>query len=204
MKAVVLRLAVQERREENFMQRTYKEITIREVVADDVAQLTAWWNDGKVMAHAGFPKGLGTTVEAVAEQIAEQSKKNCRHMILYTDASVEGVNDLEICRPIGEMNYRELDESACEMGIKICESDMQNKGLGKIILSLFIEGLFTECGYEKILLDTNLNNKRAQHVYEQLGFRKVRVNENAWKDQLGEWQSSVDYELIEGDFVKYQ
>ena len=174
------------------MQRTYKEIKIREVIAEDAAQLTAWWNDGEVMAHAGFPSGLGTTVEAVTRQIAEQSVKNCRHIILYSN------------RPIGEMNYREIDQSSCEMGIKICEADMQNKGLGKIILSLFIEGLFTECGYKKILLDTNLNNKRAQHVYEQLGFRKIRVNENAWKDQLGEWQSSVDYELIERDFVKYQ
>ena len=185
------------------MQRIYKEITIREVIPEDAAQLTAWWNDGQVMAHAGFPNGLGTTVETVVRQIAEQSRKNCRHMILYTDASVEAVNDREICRPIGEMNYREISESTCEMGIKICEADMQNKGLGKVILSLFIEGLFNECGYKKILLDTNLNNKRAQHVYEQLGFRKVRVNENAWKDQLGEWQSSVDYELTEREFVKY-
>lgn len=196
------------------MQRTYKNIIIREVVAEDAVQLVAWWNDGKVMAHAGFPNGLGTTVEVVSKQIAEQSVKNCRHMILYTDEPtggeancsnvcdfMEGQNCREVQRPIGEMNYREIDKSTCEMGIKICDSSMQNKGLGKIILSLFIEGLFTECGYKKILLDTNLNNKRAQHVYEQLGFRKVRVNENAWKNQLGEWQSSVDYELTEGEFV---
>lgn len=198
------------------MQRTYKNITIREVVAEDAAQLTAWWNDGEVMAHAGFPKGLGTTVEAVAKQIAEQSVKNCRHMILYaceligeadsseTGSTIGGQNYREEYRSIGEMNYREIDETTCEIGIKICEPDMQNKGLGKIILSLFIEGLFTECGYEKILLDTNLNNKRAQHVYEQLGFLKVRVNENAWKDQLGEWQSSVDYELTAGEFVSHR
>lgn len=185
------------------MYQNYKNIIIREVVAEDAEQLTAWWNDGKVMAHAGFPKGLGTTVEAVTKQIAEQSAKNCRHMILYTGEYVGQKNCREECRPIGEMNYREIDASTCEMGIKICEADMQNKGLGKRILSLFIEGLFSECGYKKILLDTNLNNKRAQHVYEQLGFRKVRVNENAWKDQLGDWQSSVDYELTEEEFVKY-
>lgn len=197
------------------MFRSHKNIIIREVIAEDATQLTAWWNDGKVMAHAGFPKGLGTTVEAVSKQIEEQSKKNCRHMILYANKTGDAMNcrealgrvDEEVCRegyrPIGEMNYREIDESTCEMGIKICEADMQNKGLGKIILSLFIEGLFTECGYEKILLDTNLDNKRAQHVYEQLGFRKVRVNENAWKDQLGEWQSSVDYELTEREFVSH-
>ena len=58
-------------------------------------------------------------------------------------------------------------------------------------------------GYEKIVLDTNLNNKRAQHVYESLGFRKLRVNMDSWKDQLGRWQSSVDYELIPEDFKNY-
>ena len=58
-------------------------------------------------------------------------------------------------------------------------------------------------GYSKIVLDTNLTNTRAQHVYESLGFHKVRTNMNAWKDQLGRLQSSVDYELAEKDFVSY-
>jgi len=50
---------------------------------------------------------------------------------------------------------------------------------------------------------TNLKNKRAQHVYEQLGFKKIRINENSWKDQLGIWQSIVDYELTEDSFVSF-
>ena len=58
-------------------------------------------------------------------------------------------------------------------------------------------------GYEKIVLDTNLKNVRAQHVYEMLGFRKLRVNIDSWEDQLGELQSSVDYELVPGDFQNY-
>ena len=81
---------------------------------------------------------------------------------------------------------------------------MQNKGIGKVVLSLFIEGLFHDMNYSKIILDINLNNKRAQHVYEQLGFRKVRVNMDAWKDQLGNMQSSLDYELIKEAFVCYK
>jgi ribosomal protein S18 acetylase RimI-like enzyme len=49
---------------------------------------------------------------------------------------------------------------------------------------------------KKIVLDTNLKNTRAQHVYEKLGFRKMRVNVDSWQDQLGQWQSTVDYELV--------
>ena len=58
-----------------------------------------------------------------------------------------------------------------------------------------------QVGYEKIILDTNLLNTRAQHVYEKLGFTKLRVNTNAWRDQLGNPQSSVDYEMNKRDFT---
>ena len=38
----------------------YGNLTIRQADVADAKQLTAWWNDGEVMAHAGFPYGLGT------------------------------------------------------------------------------------------------------------------------------------------------
>ena len=38
-------------------------IVIRNATMDDAEQLCMWWNDGKIMAHAGFPNGLGTTKE---------------------------------------------------------------------------------------------------------------------------------------------
>lgn len=68
---------------------------------------------------------------------------------------------------------------------------------------MLISFLFYDLRYQKIILDTNLNNKRAQHVYEKLGFRKLRVNVNSWQNQIGEPQSSVDYELIPEDFVNF-
>ena len=80
---------------------------------------------------------------------------------------------------------------------------MQNRRIGKVVLSLFISGLFEQLGYDKICLDTNLNNERAQHVYERMGFQKVRINMDSWKNQLGELQSSVDYELTKDGFKSY-
>ena len=68
---------------------------------------------------------------------------------------------------------------------------------------MLISFLFHDLEYQKIILDTNLNNKRAQHVYEELGFKKLQVHINSWKNQLGELQSSVDYELIPEDFVNF-
>lgn len=50
-------------------------------------------------------------------------------------------------------------------------------------------------GYTKIILDTNVKNTHAQHVYEKLGFKQVKVRHSSSKNQLGQWQSSIDYEL---------
>ena len=41
----------------------HEEIVIRSALPEDAPQLCLWWNDGAVMAHAGFPNGIGTTAE---------------------------------------------------------------------------------------------------------------------------------------------
>ena len=167
------------------------DLTIRNAEEEDCEQLAAWWNDGAVMAHAGFPNGLGTNPEAIKRLIASDSDETTRRLIIeYRQQS------------IGEMSYRNKGEGIAEIGIKICNADYQEKGLGRVILSMLIHELFQK-GYQKIILDTNLNNKRAQHVYEKLGFTKLRVNIDSWKDQLGRPQSSVDYELVPEDFVDF-
>ena len=163
----------------------YENLTIRQAEPSDAKQLAVWWNDGAVMAHAGFPRGLGITVEKVAEGLSEG------HLVIEEGA-----------RLIGECNYRSRAEGVAEIGIKICETDCQNRGVGRKILSMLIGWLFRK-GYSKIVLDTDLENKRAQHVYESLGFRKLRMNRDSWKNQLGQLRSSVDYELTEKNFHSF-
>lgn len=45
----------------------YKNLTIRNATTDDAELLCSWWNDGKIMAHAGFPNGTGETVQEIAD-----------------------------------------------------------------------------------------------------------------------------------------
>ena len=163
----------------------YENLIIRQAETADAKSLAAWWNDGDVMAHAGFPNGLGTTEEEVIEGLSNG------RMVIEENG-----------RLIGECNYRNVEDGIAEIGIKICETDCQNRGVGRKVLSMLIGWLFRN-GCSRIILDTNLTNTRAQHVYEALGFRKVRTNIDSWKDQLGRLQSSVDYELDEPDFNSY-
>lgn len=178
-------------------------LCIKNAEQEDCKQLVSWWNDGAVMAHAGFPNGLGTNEKKVQKQIAADSDDTRRRLIIWYDGN-----------RIGEMSYANLGDSleetgedtienrTADIGIKICNPTFQEKGLGKIVLSMLIRELFSR-GYTKIVLDTNLKNKRAQHVYERLGFQKVNIRMDAWIDQVGEKQSVVDYELTKEHFVDF-
>lgn len=164
--------------------------TIRSAFQDDASQLVEWWNDGRVMAHAGFPKGLHIDEAKVKQQLC--SDTNHKRLIIEKDS-----------RAIGEMGLHYVDDKTAEIGIKICDLKMQDQGYGKQVLSLLIQYLFEEEKMVKIILDTDLENERAQHVYEQLGFKKVRVNIDSWVNQLGEKRSSVDYEMKREHFKSY-
>lgn len=178
--------------EDNKMLLKHNNLMIRNATEKDAEQLAMWWNDGKIMAHAGFPNGTGQTAQSIANSLQEDTDTTSRRLIIEMDNI-----------PIGEMNYRNKGNQTVEIGIKICDFSKQNKGVGKILLSMLISALFNDFGYQKIILDTNLKNKRAQHVYEQLGFTKLRVNENSWTNQIGELQSSIDYELYQKDFMNF-
>lgn len=140
-------------------------LLIRNSIKSDSKILCKWWNDGEVMSHAGFPNGLGTSCQEIEEQIGKNTDETGRRLIIEYDNN-----------PIGEMSYSNQGSDVAEIGIKICDSSKQEKGLGTTILRLLIKSLFDEYKFEKIILDTNLNNKRAQHVYEKIGFTKVKVS----------------------------
>lgn len=164
-------------------------LLIRAATIYDAEILCRWWNNGKIMEHAGYPNGLNTTVEKISNDLLNDNDKH-RRLIIELDNS-----------PIGEMSYRTPSDGVAEIGIKICDFTKQENGLGTKYLKMLMSYLFMEIGYNKIILDTNLNNKRAQHVYEKIGFRKVRENIDAFKNQLGELQSSVDYEMTKSEFI---
>ena len=71
----------------------YNDIIIRNATVADAVILKTWWNDGTVMAHAGFPNGTGQTAEDIAAKIKSDADKVHRRMII----ELAGV-------PIGEKN----------------------------------------------------------------------------------------------------
>ncbi|MCL1994623.1 MAG: GNAT family N-acetyltransferase [Defluviitaleaceae bacterium] len=163
-------------------------LTIREALFSDAEQLCEWWGNGKIMAHAGFPNGLHTDPEKLRNKLINATD-NFRIFIIELHGE-----------PIGEMNYKKLDRDTASIGIKICDFTKHNQGLGTTLLAMFIDAIFRRYGYQKIILDTNAENKRAIHTYQKLGFKIIKTNKDSWQNQLGEMQSSVDLELKKEDW----
>lgn len=92
------------------------------------------------------------------------------------------------------MCYRKTAPATAEIGIKICSPAYQNRGLGKALLRLFIDALFKQ-GFSCIEVSTMLSNRRAQHVYEQLGFGQKTLVKDGWTAPDGTVYSYVEYKL---------
>ncbi|MDR7870598.1 MAG: GNAT family protein [Tissierellaceae bacterium] len=171
-------------------------IVIRSATLDDAIQLNEWWNDGLIMEHAGFPNGIGESLEETKNNIGNWEGKLSQLCIIEIDK-----------KPIGELSYRIKGDGAAYPGWKICESDYQNRGYGPKIIMMLLEFLFTDeainskFSIDKVIWDTMLENKRAQYVYEnKIGARKIGIQENIWQDQVGNWRSLVDYEISREEF----
>lgn len=171
-------------------------IVIRSAVVDDAVILNTWWNDGKVMEHAGFPNGLGETLEDTINNIKSWEGLLSQLCIVEIDG-----------KPVGELNYRIEDDNTAYPGWKICDFTYQNQGYGTKIIKMLFDFLFTDEAInsrfqiKKIAWDTMLENERAQHVYEtKIGAKKIGIRENDWQDQLGNWRSAVDYVITRDVF----
>jgi RimJ/RimL family protein N-acetyltransferase len=162
---------------------TFSNGYIRVAQPNDAPTLASWWADGKVMEHAGFPNGIKTDINQLKNRLSTQ-KTNSVLWIL------EDINH----SPIGEMAFS-IKDLVATLGIKICVSDAQNKGVGKQALKCMINHLFETYNIESIWLDTMIENKRAQHVYESLNFEQIKINQACWEDQLGNIRTAVEYSL---------
>ena len=164
-------------------------MTLRPAALEDAGLLCRWWNDGRLMIWVGYPLGLKTTPERVWQDLAARTDDTFQVLIM----EVGGL-------PIGEMNYRLLDDETASIGIKVGELDWQGRGYGLAFSRLLVEALFRDFQCRKIVLAADPNNAPARRVSEKLGFRAVKFRYHSWQNQIGEWRSSMDCQLCRSDF----
>ena len=75
--------------------------------------------------------------------------------------------------------------------------DAQDRGLGTEAMRAIVRHLIEDRGHHRITLSTAVDNARAIHVYEKLGFRRVGVmRKAALRHGSGEWEDELLMELV--------
>lgn len=109
------------------------------------------------------PFPLDDTVEFIKECI-----KNNVPQLFAMDKS-EG-------RIIGWCDVQPKDKVTGNLGIGIL-NEYREFGIGKKLIMRILE-MCKEYGYKKVELDVRKDNERAIHVYEEMGFKLIKINKD--------------------------
>lgn len=174
-------------------------VIMRQMELGDEELLYKWWNNGEMMSHATHAFGTLQSKESIRLNIIKEIENysmfpTSKRFIICMK------NDL---KPIGEINYCDWDyrNQNCEVGIKICEIDEQGKGYGKDALYHFIDFMFRFLNLNKIQLTTMIDNKRAQSLYEKLGFKEIGIIRQGYFDsRAGNFQDVLFMDLLKTEW----
>jgi ribosomal protein S18 acetylase RimI-like enzyme len=110
--------------------------------------------------EAGYAWFLGTQLEEsnVIILVAERSDK----VIGYTYASMEGWDYMALRSPAGVLSDIVVDP------------EYRGQGIGRLLLDATLAELKSR-GAPRVVLSTAEGNDRAQHVFEQAGFRRTMI-----------------------------
>ena len=105
---------------------------------------------------------------------------------------------------IGFVKYFIADDTAImvEIGICIPNPYYWDKGYGKEAIKLLTDYLFREKEFDTVTLSTWEGNKRAQALYQKLGFIKVESDGTIWDIVEKEFRESMLYSLSRQDFYE--
>lgn len=174
-----------------------KKVTLRPIQRKDFPFFHKWFNDPEVLAFwYGQDKPRST----------DWIKKHFEPIINGKRASKGWIIEVR-GKPIGYM-YNTLEKNdegeftgRVEVDILIGEKNEWGKGYGTDALRAMIGYAFEKQKAERVFLMPRVDNKRAIHVYEKVGFKKEGIMRHFEKFE-GRWIDSLMMSILKDEFKK--
>jgi len=105
---------------------------------------------------------------------------------------------------VGCIEYaEETDPDYRHAGIDLfVATQSQGRGIGTDALRVVLIYLIDELEHHRVIIDPSVENERAIHVYEKLGFRQVGVMRRYERGADGEWRDGLLMELLAEDLAR--
>ena len=156
-------------------------VYLRPTEPEDADLVSSWYEDARVATIMG-------------DLPISRARRRARY------ASVEPDEDFYrfvICRleddvPVGRTDLYDIDKlnGSCGLGIAIGDPALWGQGLGTDALNALLDFAFGQLRMERVWLDTEPTNQRAQAAYRKAGFdvegvlRRAWYQDGIWKDDL--------------------
>lgn len=158
-------------------------VYLRPLEPGDAELVHRWYEDVRVQALMGDPPISLANRQRRYEEIVKSAEPDVfRFMICLLDDD----------RAIGRTDLFDLDRQngSCAFGITIGEPQLWGQGLGTDAVNALVDFAFGQLRMERVWLDTDANNLRAQAAYAKAGFtregrfRRAFYQDGGWSDDL--------------------
>lgn len=160
---------------------------VRPLIPSDVAWLTRWLNDPKVLAYYEG-RDHPQSPELIRQRFLTKSGEPILGCLVTWRQDPAGYAQIYPLDDQAAYHFQEPQDGAWGMDLFIGETRLWGCGIGTQLVSALSEALFQQMGADRILIDPQVNNPRAVHVYQKCGFRIKRrlvrheLHEGRWED----------------------
>lgn len=167
-------------------------VYLRPIEPEDAELVHRWYEDSRVAELMGDPP----TSLAQRRLRYEKSAGDDRH-----DFFRFLICRLDDDRPIGRTDLFDIDRDngSAAFGITIGEPDLWSQGYGSDAVNALVDFAFGQLRMERVWLDTDDHNHRAQAAYRKAGFSVEGRLRHAWF-QNGAWSDDIRMSLLRDEW----
>lgn len=168
-------------------------VYLRPLEPDDAALVQRWYSDERVRRLMGDPPtSLALRRARYEAAVTSDGDRVVRFVIcrLSDDAPVGRTDLFEIDR----------DNGSCAFGITIGDPALWGQGLGTDAVHAVLDFAFGELRMERVWLDTEAANERAQSVYRKAGLSVEGRLRHAWFED-GEFKDDIRMAILRDEWL---
>ncbi len=168
-------------------------VYLRPLEPDDLEIVHRWFEDTRIQTLMGDPP---VSLAARRKRYEDAAKGDGREVFRFV------ICLLDDDRAIGRTDVFEIDRQngSCAFGITIGDPGLWGQGLGTDAVNAVVDFAFGQLRMERIWLDTDDHNTRAQGAYRKAGFvEEGRLRHAFYQD--GRWSDDIRMALLRDEWA---
>lgn len=166
---------------------------LRELERRDLPTINRWRNDPELIDQLGAPFRF---INLSVDEAWYDGYMKSRNAAVRC-AVVEEGND-EILGLVSLVSVNSIDQSA-ELHIMIGDARNQGRGIGTFAVQAMLRHAFCNMNLHRVELTVLRENKRAQHLYEKIGF-VCEGTKRASRFKNGTFVDMLQYAILKSEF----